>query len=105
MTPRPGYDASQTFLTLVQDNPPPCTQVDNFDLFYPESEVHYESLAREAKAVCKRCPIIAECLDWALQTNDQHGVLGGTTPQERRLIQRRKAKTLAELDRRREAAA
>ena len=104
MTPRPGYDASQVFLTLLQEVPPPCTEVSDHDMFYPESEVHYEVQAREAKAVCRKCPIIAECLDWALVTGDQHGVLGGLTPQERRLIQRRKAKTLAELAHRKEAA-
>ena len=103
MTPRPGYDAAQTFLTLLQEVPPPCTKADP-ELFYPESEVHYEAQAQAAKAVCNKCPIITECLNWALVTGDQHGVLGGMTPQERRVIQRRKAKTYAELAHRKEAA-
>jgi WhiB family redox-sensing transcriptional regulator len=35
-----------------------------------------------ARAVCERCPVIGECLDWALR-HDVHGVWGGTTRTER----------------------
>lgn len=48
--------------------------------------------AEEAKALCRRCPVMEACLDWALETGQQDGVLGGTDEEERRRIQRRSAR-------------
>lgn len=42
-----------------------------------------------AKAICSRCPVKAECLDWAIQQGEQYGVWGGTSPRERLLLLRR----------------
>src|SRR5262249_43461285 len=39
--------------------------------------------AAAAKAVCQACPVMAECLAYALALGIRHGVLGGTTPEER----------------------
>ena len=41
----------------------------------------------EAKTVCRRCPVVAECLAFAL-AHDEAGVWGGTTPAERRELRR-----------------
>jgi len=40
-----------------------------------------------AKAVCATCDVRQECLEWALKVRDEYGVLGGTTPGERKLLQ------------------
>ncbi len=45
----------------------------------------------EAKAVCRTCPVMDACLDWALD-NDEQGVWGGTDEEDRRRIQRRTAR-------------
>jgi WhiB family redox-sensing transcriptional regulator len=37
-----------------------------------------------AKAICARCPVVAECLDYALTYHEPEGVWGGMTPRERR---------------------
>jgi len=37
-----------------------------------------------AKAICGGCRVQGECLDWALEFKDEWGILGGTTPQDRR---------------------
>ena len=42
----------------------------------------------EAKAVCARCPVRVECLDFALLTNQEAGVWGGATEDERRRLRR-----------------
>lgn len=45
---------------------------------------------KDAKQVCNRCPVIGECLQFAL-VFDEHeviGVWGGTTGAERRRIRR-----------------
>ncbi|POX50648.1 WhiB family transcriptional regulator [Streptomyces sp. Ru72] len=36
-----------------------------------------------AKRVCRRCPVLGECLDWALGSGQTAGVWGGTGEQER----------------------
>jgi WhiB family transcriptional regulator, redox-sensing transcriptional regulator len=36
-----------------------------------------------AKAVCAQCPVRRECLEWALDTHQPHGVWGGLDEQER----------------------
>ena len=39
---------------------------------------------REAVAVCDRCVHETECLQWALDNEEQHGILGGLTPIQRK---------------------
>jgi WhiB family redox-sensing transcriptional regulator len=51
-------------------------------------------IIREAKKVCATCPVINSCLASALEidpTND-YGVLGGTTPLERRKLRKQSPK-------------
>ncbi|MEV5612645.1 WhiB family transcriptional regulator [Streptomyces sp. NPDC052225] len=38
---------------------------------------------RAAKAICRRCPVIAACLEWAVATGQTTGVWGGTSETER----------------------
>jgi WhiB family redox-sensing transcriptional regulator len=38
----------------------------------------------EAKAVCHRCPVISDCLTWALENGQDAGVWGGQSEVERR---------------------
>lgn len=61
------------------------------ELFFPAS-VSGPALEQtgEAKAVCARCPVADKCLTWALETGQDAGVWGGTTPRERRALRQRK---------------
>jgi WhiB family redox-sensing transcriptional regulator len=43
----------------------------------------------QAKQVCRRCPVRWECLTYALETRQRHGVWGGLTPEERVLLVRK----------------
>ncbi|TWD25250.1 transcription factor WhiB [Streptomyces sp. T12] len=43
----------------------------------------------QAKAVCRRCPVQEQCLEWALETGQSIGVWGGTSETERRALKRR----------------
>src|SRR5690625_7909038 len=38
----------------------------------------------EAKAVCRRCPVVDTCLKWAIETGQDAGVWGGMSADERR---------------------
>lgn len=42
--------------------------------------------AERAKAVCARCQVRAECLRFAMETVQDHGVWGGTSEEERRAL-------------------
>lgn len=43
---------------------------------------------KRAKAVCATCPVAAECLDYALATNQRHGIWGGLSDKERSAVKR-----------------
>src|ERR687883_1798150 len=47
----------------------------------------------EAKAVCRRCPVNAECLNWALASGQDAGVWGGMSEDQRRALKPRNART------------
>jgi WhiB family redox-sensing transcriptional regulator len=42
----------------------------------------------KAKSVCCQCPVTTECLEFALETNQDTGIWGGTSEEERRQIRR-----------------
>jgi len=54
----------------------------------PFSERKREKVAREAKAknICEACPVLDECRYYALSIREQHGVWGGLSEQERRIL-------------------
>jgi WhiB family redox-sensing transcriptional regulator len=41
-----------------------------------------------AKAVCFKCDVRDECLEWAMSTNQDAGVWGGLSEDERRALRR-----------------
>ncbi|MEU0373156.1 WhiB family transcriptional regulator [Streptomyces sp. NPDC006283] len=45
--------------------------------------------AKEAKAVCRRCPVAEKCLEWAMEVGQDSGVWGGLDETERRALKRR----------------
>lgn len=42
----------------------------------------------EARAVCAKCPVITQCLNWALNNNEKFGVWGGMGRDDRAAIRR-----------------
>jgi WhiB family redox-sensing transcriptional regulator len=55
---------------------------------YPEGKDERVSREGRAKALCARCPVRVECLDYALRTREPHGIWGGMNEMERRLLLR-----------------
>lgn len=71
-----------------------CREVDPelFYLPYGLRQNNKQKRINEAKAVCKQCPVISECLQFALSTEEPFGVWGGTSPEDRkRILLRKKA--------------
>jgi Transcription factor WhiB len=62
-------------------------------LFFPKGEGDNWQLAvDEARAVCRRCPSVDLCLQWALEKRIDDGIFGGTTALERRNLLRRRGR-------------
>src|SRR6516225_7863628 len=50
--------------------------------------------AAQAKRICAGCPVRAVCLEWALTTEREIGVWGGTVPEERRALRAERGRAL-----------
>ena len=59
--------------------------MDSTLFFHPpnERDTARSDRADRAKAICRCCPVIAECLDHALRVREPYGVWGGHTEDER----------------------
>lgn len=59
------------------------------ELFFPISSTGAgQPQVAQAKAVCARCQVRAECLGFALASPQVYGIWGGTTEEERYLLRR-----------------
>jgi WhiB family redox-sensing transcriptional regulator len=58
-------------------------------LFFPGADGVDEASTERAKAVCAVCPVIDDCLQYALETNQRSGIWGGTSEKERRSLRRK----------------
>jgi WhiB family redox-sensing transcriptional regulator len=55
-------------------------------LFFPDlgrGRALYNRRVREAQRICLECPVISECLRYALVSNASYGVWGGTSELDR----------------------
>ena len=64
-----------------------CSGIAEPGLFFPDS--HLEAAWAPARQVCARCPVRYPCLDYAVAHRIDHGMWGGLTHLERRVIVRR----------------
>ncbi len=79
--PDDAVDTSWRTLASCRDTDP--------DLFFPVGTTGLAiTQIDSAKAVCMGCPAQTPCLDFALRTNQDSGVWGGTSEEERRHLRR-----------------
>jgi WhiB family redox-sensing transcriptional regulator len=80
--------------------PPPndklalCAQTDP-DMFFPDDKDRIK--LAQAKAVCGRCPVQLQCLNYAIvnfSRSSDWGVWGGTSPSERNQLRRKRKRTI-----------
>ncbi|WP_277068712.1 WhiB family transcriptional regulator [Saccharomonospora viridis] len=64
-----------------------CQQTDP-EAFFPDKG----GSNREAKRVCRACPVREECKAYALDNNEQFGVWGGLTERERRALRKSRSR-------------
>ena len=59
------------------------------DLFFPIGTTGQALVQIDrAKQVCGECPVQVDCLEYALETNQDSGIWGGTSEEERRHLRR-----------------
>jgi WhiB family redox-sensing transcriptional regulator len=56
------------------------------EVFFPSDGVGVD----RARKICAGCPVMAECLEHALDNRIEHGVWGGCSERERRRILKRR---------------
>ena len=69
-----------------------CRGRDTADFYHPDNERGPSRSRRErnAKQVCSGCPVVRQCLRWALSAREPYGVWGGLSTEERELLLRRR---------------
>lgn len=59
------------------------------DIFFPEAGYTQDTVL--AKRVCEQCPVVHECLEYALTEGMMEGVWGAKTPTERKALTKERA--------------
>lgn len=67
-----------------------CANAGNPDGMFPHERDR--DGVRAAKAMCHACPVTADCLRFALENHEDHGVWGALSPEERRILARRQSR-------------
>ena len=80
----------KTYIALAQaieraETIAPCQTTDP-ELWFAETSGVGGS--RIAKKLCRECPVQVECLSYALEAKEPHGIWGGMTVKDRLKIQR-----------------
>lgn len=79
---------------FVLEGEPSCGTTDPELFFAQENELEGASRRakyvneKAAKAICYKCPLMSQCLEYSLR-NDEAGIWGGTNEYERSAIRRR----------------
>lgn len=71
-------------LALEENGGAECEQMP--EIFFPEDSYGWGQRKREieiAKALCNRCPIVEQCISYAMAAKEPFGVWGGTTADQR----------------------
>lgn len=69
-----------------------CQREDPEIFFHPDGERGPARSRRQAaaRAICARCPVIEQCLDYSIRADERYGMWGGLDEEERaRLIARK----------------
>jgi len=63
-----------------------CKGKDNTMFFGNENGNVPSDVARKVKRICSECPVSFECLNFAIENEEQYGIWGGLTAKERKSI-------------------
>src|SRR5688500_892897 len=92
LTRRPVTAQDKEYVAMDWRHRSACLDEDP-ELFFPIGNTGPAILQiEEAKQVCRRCDVREQCLQWALEAGQDHGVWGGLSEDERRALKRRTAR-------------
>ena len=83
----PSKEPHMDYPDFYYKGPAPCTKADPEIFFAEPDQSGAAAMTRQAKGYCNGCPYREECLAWAV-LNNEVGVWGGTSGNERRRIRR-----------------
>lgn len=85
-------DIESSYTRLLSDRPAwyddaACRGMDP-NIFHPDTtdRVNLRRRQNDAKAICRKCPVAASCLERALANDEDEGIWGGTDATERRRL-------------------
>jgi WhiB family redox-sensing transcriptional regulator len=60
------------------------------DLFFPVGTTTQanQQIQYAKENFCSQCLVVMECLDWSIKTNQDSGIWGGKSEEERRILRR-----------------
>lgn len=75
----------------------------NTEMFFPPADENESrrpspaaiAAALPAKRICFACPVVSDCLNWAIESGQRSGIFGGLTAYERRQLRQRHRNALA----------
>ena len=86
-------NASEEYVALIrgiqENGGVECEQAPDA-FFIDQADENRQYKMKTARAICERCPVRFECLEYALESNEREGIWGGLAPWERREIRRRR---------------
>ncbi len=78
--PAPGEWTSKALCRGMDPNP-----------WFPQ-RVQSETVWEPVKRVCRECPVVGECREYAIEWEPEHGMWGAMSPVERQRERRRRAR-------------
>lgn len=79
-----AYTSPIPYPNFHSKGPALCTQLHS-EMYFPDGQAIHNEVSLAVKALCKQCPYLAECLEWAV-VNREDGIWGGTNNAERAAI-------------------
>jgi WhiB family redox-sensing transcriptional regulator len=73
-----------------------CASVD--PLLFDQGDRGNANRYTDARKVCRRCPVAAQCLTHAIDRDERYGMWGGLTPEERDEIHVNKSRRMSALE-------
>lgn len=59
--------------------------------WFPARDERWDPVVLQAREICAGCPVAAECLEYALESDERIGVWGGLSGKQRRALRSQKA--------------
>ena len=77
------YNYSLKLTAAIAKHGDPICRTTDPDAWFPDSTEGSAKPARDARAMCAACPVMAQCRDYAIANKERHGIWGGLDARQR----------------------